>query len=101
MHVRGKNKELEQDFYKNGKWDIAYTYSHSHLAPANKNIMAALLTIKDWDNVIVEGDLIDIEFIDGRHYRTSMSRNDPYKGDRGCGSCETVFVRKLIINNKI
>ena len=40
--------------------DWSSSYSHSHLVPANRNVMAGLLTIKIWQNVVIEGELIDM-----------------------------------------
>lgn len=82
-------------------------WSHSHLVPANRNVMAGLLTLKKWDKIEIEGDLIDMEYpISGpedriQHYRTSMSRNDPPTGDRGYGSCETVYVTRVKIGTRV
>ncbi len=76
-------------------------YSHSHIVPANRNVMAALLKIKKWSNVKIEGELVDMAF-DGQNYHTSMSRTDSgWTGDRGNGSCETVYVTSVQIGNKI
>lgn len=82
------------DSYATSHW------SHSHLVPANRNIMAALLKIKIWDKVKIEGDLIDMQF-QGMDYHTSMSRTDRDPGDRGNGSCESVYVTKVQIGNVI
>jgi hypothetical protein len=89
--------------------DYATThFSHSHLVPANKNIMAALLSLKLWDKFEIEGDLIDMVYPgipapDDRiqTYHTSMSRNDPPSGDRGNGSCETVYVTRVKIGSRV
>lgn len=89
------------------EWEYARThYSHTHIVPANKNIMGALLSIKTWQNVKLEGELIDMEYIDksGRThiYKTSMSRTDREPGgDRGHGSCETLYLTQIQIGNKV
>ena len=75
-------------------------WSHSHIIPANRNIMAALLYIKDWDKVEIEGELVDMEYKNHKgdiyKYRTSMSRDDVEPGgDRGNGSCETIYVTQV------
>lgn len=75
-------------------------WSHSHIVPANRNVMAALLYIKDWDKVEVVGELVDMEYKnykgDVYKYRTSMSRDDVEPGgDRGNGSCETIYVTQV------
>lgn len=75
-------------------------FSHSHIVPANRNIMAALIHIKTWDKVELEGELVDMNYTDKtnrtRHYQTSLSRTDMGSlGDRGNGSCETIYVTKV------
>ncbi len=75
-------------------------YSHSHLVPANRNVMAALLKIRRWDRIKITGDLIDMQF-KGQKYNTSMSRNDHDLGDRGNGSCETIYVKSVQIGKKV
>ena len=78
-------------------------WSHSHLVPANRNVMAALLKLKRWENVKIEGDLVDMQYVDKsgitKNYHTSTVRNDPPSGNRGNGSCETVYVTKVQIGN--
>lgn len=81
-------------------------WAHSHIIPANRNIMAALLKIKKWDNVQIEGELVDMEYTNPRgkifEYYTSMSRTDTgSSGDRGNGSCELVYVTSVKIGNVI
>lgn len=81
-------------------------WSHTHIVPANRNIMAALLSIKIWQKVRLEGELVDMKYIgkNGREYEyhTSLSRTDADgAGDRGNGSCETLYLTKIQIENKI
>ena len=80
-------------------------FSHSHIVPANRNVMAALLKIRNWDKIEIEGELIDMQFTSKsgyiQNYRTSMSRTDSDWGDRGNGSCETVYVKKVKIGKFI
>ncbi len=85
---------------------IASHISHSHIIPANRNIMAGLLTIKLWDNVQIEGELVDMEYYSQkRNYRyeyyTSLSRTDSDADSRGSGACEAVYVTKLRVGNRI
>ena len=79
--------------------------SHSHIVPANRNIMAAFLKIKEWDNVKIEGELIDMEYKTrtGRtiEYHTSLSPSDTNESARGNGACETIYVTKVQIGNLI
>lgn len=99
----------------NWQWrsDIPFTpdyivshISHSHIIPANRNIMAGLLTIKQWDNVQIEGELVDMEYYSKKknyryEYYTSMTRTDNDADSRGSGACETVYVTKLRVGNRI
>ena len=80
--------------------------SHSHIIPANRNIMAALLKLKLWDIVQVEGDLVDMKYYDVKNarkidYRTSLSRQDTDASSRGNGACETIYVTKVRIGNTV
>lgn len=83
----------------------AKTISHSHLVPANRKVMGGLLKIRRWQVVELEGELVDMEQITAKgrvyDYRTSMSRDDGPKGDRGYGNCETIYVKKVKIGNRI
>ncbi len=81
-------------------------WAHSHIIPANRNIMAAMIKIKQWDIVQIEGELVDIAYVtpSGKKllYKTSMSRTDTgSQGDRGNGSCETIYVTSVKIGNTI
>ena len=94
------------------RWDTPYSQdyimshiSHSHIVPANRNIMAAFLKIKEWDTVKIEGELIDMKYTTrtGRtiNYSTSLSRTDSNETSRGNGACETIYVTKVQIGNLI
>jgi len=80
-------------------------WSHTHVVPANSNIMGAMLRVREWDKIEMEGMLVDMKYDNkkGRLYssHTSMSRTDSDPGDRGNGSCETMYVTKVKLKNKI
>ena len=81
-------------------------WSHSHIVPASRNVMAAMLKLKEWDKVKIEGELIDMKyrrskFSDVQEYKTSLSRTDTERYNRGYGSCETVYVTSVQIGNFI
>lgn len=80
-------------------------WSHSHIIPANRNIMAAFLKIKKWDKVTIEGELVDIEYTDRfnftQKYKTSLSRTDNGTEGRGSGPAEIIYVTKVKIGNKV
>ena len=75
-------------------------FSHTHIVPATRNVMAALVTLNVWDKVELRGELIDMDYTNPytgkvKHYKTSMSRDDPPEGDNGYGSCETMYVTEV------
>lgn len=76
--------------------------SHTHLVPANANVMGALLKIKKHKIVKLDGYLVDSY---SKNYkvltRTSMSRNDINSTSRGNGACEVLYVTAVQIGNDI
>lgn len=89
----------------NFPWSVDYVnshHSHTHLIPANLNIMSALLTVKKWDKIKFEGYLVDI-YTDKNEIvaKTSLSRFDRDATSRGYGACEDMYVTKVQINDKI
>lgn len=80
--------------------------SHTHVIPANNNIMAAMLKLKNYDKVKIEGELVDMNYLntfggDLIEYHTSLSRTDNDDSSRGSGACEAVYVTKVQIGNLI
>lgn len=85
----------------NGEYIRAHM-SHTHLIPANLNIMGGLLTIKKNDIVKLDGYLVDIYTSKGDTVaKTSMSRTDTDGTSRGYGACEDMYVKQAQIGNKI
>lgn len=81
-------------------------WSHTHVVPANNNIMGAMLRVHEWDKIEMEGMLVDMEYENPKKRRkyfshTSMSRTDSDPGDRGNGSCEVMYVTKVKLRNKV
>lgn len=86
-------------------WGLDYVsshISHTHMIPANKNIMKALSAIKKNDIVKLDGYLVDI-YTDKTETvaKTSMSRTDTDPTSRGYGSCEVMYVMQVQIGNNI
>ena len=88
--------------------DFGYIKSHTahtHLVPANNNIMSALLTLKKYDKVKLEGYLVDLYFSKGGKSITSVSRTDNNAGSRGRnnggGACEIMYVEQVQIGERI
>lgn len=74
--------------------------SHTHIVPATRNVMAALVHVNEWDNVELQGELVNMEYKNPhsgkvKYYKTSMSRDDESMGDNGYGSCETMYVTQV------
>ena len=89
----------------NTPWTLGYVsshISHTHLIPANYNVMGGLLRIKKNDIVTLDGYLVDI-YTDKSELvaRTSMSRTDTDPTSRGSGACEDMYVKQVQIGNKI
>lgn len=86
-------------------WSIDYVdthLSHTHLIPANPNIMGGLLRIKKNDIVKLDGYLVDIYTDKSETVAlTSMSRYDRNTTSRGYGACEDMYVKQVQIGNKI
>ena len=86
-------------------WELGFVsshISHTHLIPANANVMGALLKIKKNDIVKLDGYLVDI-YTDKSETvaKTSMSRTDTDPTSRGSGACEDMYVKQVQIGNKI
>lgn len=80
-------------------------YAHSYIIPATRNIMAALLKIKMWNKIELEGELVDVEHIYNQSIppnKTSLTRTDDgWEGDRGSGSSEIIYLTQIKIGNAI
>lgn len=86
-------------------WGSGYITSHiahTHMIPANANVMGGLLQIKKNDVVKIDGYLVDIytDKSDLVAY-TSLSRTDTNASSRGGGACEDMYVTQVQIGNKI
>lgn len=79
--------------------------AHTHLVPANDNVMSALLTIKKYDKVKLDGYLVDLYFSKGGKALTSISRTDNNAGSRGRnnggGACEIMLVEQVQIKDGV
>lgn len=96
-----RNKTSLEDGY----WDTEYVrthIAHTHIIPANSNVMSGILKAKKNELVKLDGYLVDIytgksELI----AKTSLSRNDTNATSRGYGACEDMYVKSVQIGNKI
>ena len=84
-------------------WKYIKTHlSHTHLIPANSNVTKALMSVKKYQVVKLEGYLVDIYKENGDTVAlTSLSRFDENSTSRGYGACEDMFVTSVQIGNKI
>lgn len=91
--------------YDNMPWSLDYVsshISHTHLIPANPNVMGGLLSIKKNDIVKLDGYLVDIYTEKSETVAlTSMSRYDKDSTSRGYGACEDMYVKQVQVGNKI
>jgi len=85
------------------KWNYVRTHlSHTHLIPANRNVTKALMKVKKYDIVKLDGYLVDIYKENGDLIaRTSLSRADTDSTSRGSGACEDMYVTQVQLKGKI
>ena len=85
------------------KWNyVSIHMGHTHIIPASINVMSAMLTIKKYDVVKLDGYLVDIYTDKGEVVAlTSLSRSDTNNTSRGYGACEDMYVEQVQIGNKI
>ena len=99
---------MEKDFTEGGRFlyidskrgnpeDVyKLEYSNTHVIPADKNILNALMNAQIYDEIQMTGMLVDVEFNGKLIAETSLSRYD-----EGDGACEIMYVSEVLINNKI
>lgn len=79
--------------------DLRYVETHSanfHLLPANANLRRALLALDAGDEARLRGLLVDVREAGGRHWKTSLTREDT-----GAGACEVLWVEELQVGNRV
>jgi hypothetical protein len=86
---------------KEGSLDRGTIVSHAantHVIPADTILRRAIGCVKTGDDVRLEGWLVDVDGVSdpGFHWGTSTSRQD-----EGPSSCETVFLERLTINERV
>lgn len=81
-------------------WTSTYFMSHvsnSHICPASANIYNALMTLKEGDEVIVDGYLANAVGGDGQIQMSSSLTRD----DTDAGACEAIYVQRLQIGPRV
>ena len=86
---------------KDGSLDRGTIVSHTantHVIPATSRLRTALRCVSKGDDVRLQGWLVDVEGMDDPQFRwgTSTSRDD-----EGPSSCETVYLERLTINERV
>jgi hypothetical protein len=77
-----------------------FVISHAtniHIIPATENLEMAINELAPENIVLLEGLLVDVESNKGNHY-TSLSRTDSGLGEFGTGSCEILYVQRLVVD---
>jgi len=81
--------------------EIDNQLSHTHVIPANKKIVSALMYAPKNSKVKLEGYLVDMK-VNGRPYlTTSLSRDDSNQNARGGGACEVMYVVRVQVGEYI
>ncbi len=80
--------------------------SQIYIIPANQNILAALLKLKKFNEVKIDGELVDVNFKNPESsqpisYYTSLSTSDLGTTGRGSGSSEIMYVTTVQIGKFI
>ncbi len=70
--------------------EIISSSANTHCIPRDRKIHRALLRVKKYDLVELEGFLVTVSAADGFSWRSSLSRRDS-----GDGSCELLLVTKI------
>ncbi len=86
---------------KDGTLDRGTIVSHAanvHVIPRSPRLRTAARCISEGDDVRLEGWLVDVDGVSDPdfHWGTSTSR-----ADEGPGSCETVYLERLTINERV
>lgn len=70
--------------------------SHTHVIPANKNVLNAINSLNKKQKASLEGYLVKVMRTDGWLWQSSLSRED-----WGAHSCEVMYVMKVQIDDKL
>lgn len=86
---------------KDGSLDRDTIVSHAanvHLIPKSARLRTIVRCISEGDDVRLEGWLVDVDGVSDPdfHWGTSASRTD-----EGPGSCETVYLERLTVNERV
>lgn len=88
--------------YYSDESEMIHEFTNNHLRPANNNVKRGIKKLKKKDIVYIEGYLVKIVHTveDGSIEKgiSSTSRNDKetFRGDNGSGSCEQIYVTRIV-----
>ena len=75
-------------------------FSNNHLSTSNETIRAVLHSVRKGDLVRIEGWLIKLDlYEDGRNMFSA--RSSTTRDDKWGGACESIYVKKIQINDRI
>jgi hypothetical protein len=86
---------------RDGSLDRGTIVSHSantHVIPATARLLHALRCVGKGDDVRLQGWLVDVEGVDDPSFRWGTSTT---REDEGPSSCETVYLERLTINERV
>jgi hypothetical protein len=70
--------------------EVVRSAANMHMIAANGEVRAELRRLRPGDHLRLHGVLVDVHWSDGRHWKTSLTRDDS-----GAGACEIVWVHRL------
>jgi hypothetical protein len=70
--------------------EVIRSAANMHMIAANDAVRAELRRLRPGDHMRLHGVLVDVHWSDGRHWKTSLTREDS-----GAGACEIVWVHRL------
>ena len=84
-----------------GSLDRGTIVSHAanvHVIPASPRLRTAVRCVSEGDDVRLEGWLVDVDGVSDPAFRWGTSTT---REDEGPGSCETVYLERLTINERV
>jgi hypothetical protein len=70
--------------------EVIHNSSNMHMIPADADVWAVLRSLREGDEILLDGHLVDVQASDGWRWLTSRIRTDT-----GPGACELVYVESI------
>ena len=102
MSYSGKAWEKHLSKYFDSDTELIHCFTNNHICPANKNVRKGIKKLKKKDIVYLEGYLIKYTNFkkDGSIEKgissTSRNEKEDMMGDNGNGSCEQIYVTRVV-----